>query len=56
MVVQNNNNNIFGFVSRYHFPIVVFDNSSSKEEVVGTCTLLKIGERIIFNNSSACYE
>ncbi|QXW40579.1 hypothetical protein KXJ78_05260 [Klebsiella grimontii] len=46
MVVQNNNNNIFSFVSRYHFPIVGFDNSSSKEEVVGTCTLLKIGERI----------
>lgn len=37
---------IFSFVSRHHFPIVGFSNDSGKEQVVGTCTLLKIDERI----------
>ncbi|CQH26488.1 hypothetical protein ACPEOH_004515 [Yersinia enterocolitica] len=37
---------IFSFVSRHHFPIVGFNNDSGKEQVVGTCTLLKIDERI----------
>ncbi len=43
---------IYEFVSRFHFPIVGFKTGSNKEIFIGSCVLIRIGERAFLVTAS----